>query len=215
MEQVAKLKRTWNLAPVLQIVQKITENCCSYLYISVGQIWSCGSKDIFKNAPSLMCRYSSWRHRFGRHGIVKNTKTWISWERNITFLRNKKIHNLCHRWHIFRSYRFAVEVTFKHLRRRFFPKIITLREKSPNKEFFYGPYFPAFGLNAKRYYVFGLNTERYIFSRCDQICRKLRIWSHLLKEVFNVKIDFILFLLCFQSREIYPNLVNMTGTRYL
>ena len=24
----AKLKRTWNLAPVLQIVQKIDENCC-------------------------------------------------------------------------------------------------------------------------------------------------------------------------------------------
>ena len=23
-------------------------------------------------------------------GMVKNTKTWISWERNISFLRNKK-----------------------------------------------------------------------------------------------------------------------------
>ena len=26
------------------------------------------------------------------HGKVKNTKTWISWERNVTFLRNKKIY---------------------------------------------------------------------------------------------------------------------------
>ena len=32
--------------------------------------------------------------------MVKNTKTWISWERNITFPKNKKVHNLCPSWHI-------------------------------------------------------------------------------------------------------------------
>ena len=47
------------------------------------------------------------------HKMVKNTKTWISRERNITFLWNKKIINLCHRLHILRSYHFAAEVTFK------------------------------------------------------------------------------------------------------
>ena len=47
------------------------------------------------------------------HGVVKNTKTWISWERNKIFVRNKIILNLCFRWHISRSYRFVVEVTFK------------------------------------------------------------------------------------------------------
>ena len=31
------------------------------------------------------------------------------------FLRNKKICNLCFRWHILRSYRFVVEVTFKEI----------------------------------------------------------------------------------------------------
>ena len=46
------------------------------------------------------------------HGMVKNTKTWISWERNMIFLRNKKILTLCFRWHILRSYRFVAEVTF-------------------------------------------------------------------------------------------------------
>ena len=57
--------------------------------------------------------YSSWRHRFGKNRrMVKNTKTWLPWEWNITFLRNKKILNLCLRWHILRSYRFAAEVTF-------------------------------------------------------------------------------------------------------
>ena len=49
------------------------------------------------------------------HGMVENTKTWISWERNITFLQNKKILNLCLRWHILRSYCFVVEVTFKNI----------------------------------------------------------------------------------------------------
>ena len=44
--------------------------------------------------------------------MVKNAKTWISWERSIKFLRNKKILNLCLRWHILRNYRFVAEVTF-------------------------------------------------------------------------------------------------------
>ena len=45
------------------------------------------------------------------HGMVKKTKTWKSWERNITFLRNKKIFNLSFRWHILRSYGFEADVT--------------------------------------------------------------------------------------------------------
>ena len=43
--------------------------------------------------------------------MVKNVKTWISWERNITFLWNKKIIILCIRLHILRTYCFVVEVT--------------------------------------------------------------------------------------------------------
>ena len=53
------------------------------------------------------------------HGMVKNTKTWISWKRNIFFLQNKKILNLCLRWHIFRSYPFLAEVTFKLVTSKF------------------------------------------------------------------------------------------------
>ena len=49
------------------------------------------------------------------HGMVKKTKTLISWERNIIFLQNKKILNLCFRWQILRSYHFEAEVTFKIL----------------------------------------------------------------------------------------------------
>ena len=47
------------------------------------------------------------------HGMVENTKTWISSERNMIFLKNKKNLNLCHRWNILRSYCFVAEVTFK------------------------------------------------------------------------------------------------------
>ena len=59
MEQVAQLKRAWNLAPVLQIVQKIPENFWA-------KLMSCGSKDIFKNALSdvliliMMSQIWSW-----------------------------------------------------------------------------------------------------------------------------------------------------------
>ena len=56
------------------------------------------------------------------HGItdllnheIKNTKTWISWEWDITFLWNKKILNLYLRWHILRSYCFVAEVTCKYM----------------------------------------------------------------------------------------------------
>ena len=47
------------------------------------------------------------------HGMFKNTKTWVSWERNIIFLWNKKILNPYLRWHILRSYNVVAEVTFK------------------------------------------------------------------------------------------------------
>ena len=47
------------------------------------------------------------------HGVVKNTKTWISSERSRIFLRNEKILDLCLRRHILRSYYFVAEVTFE------------------------------------------------------------------------------------------------------
>ena len=42
------------------------------------------------------------------HRMTKNTKTWIFWEQNKTFLQDKKILNLS-----LRSYHFVAEVTFK------------------------------------------------------------------------------------------------------
>ena len=49
------------------------------------------------------------------HGTVWNTKIWISWERNITFLWNKKNINLCLKRHILRSYLIVAEVTFNEV----------------------------------------------------------------------------------------------------
>ena len=46
-EQVAILKRTRNLAPVLKIVQKISKNHCPCLYLSIDQVW-CFEKLWFK-----------------------------------------------------------------------------------------------------------------------------------------------------------------------
>ena len=48
--------------------------------------------------------------------MAKNTKNWISWERNITFLWNKKILNQCLRWYILRTYHFVEKVSFNSRR---------------------------------------------------------------------------------------------------
>ena len=102
------MKRTWNLVPVLQRFMKVI---LVYIYrlAKFGGLMSCGSKDILKNAPCLMHDITD----LVNHGLVKNTKHWISWEQNRTFLQKKKILNLCLRCHILRSYCFVAEVTFK------------------------------------------------------------------------------------------------------
>ena len=111
------MKRTWNLAPVSRIVQKITENYCNCLYLSTSQVWwlpDLRFKNIYSKMHLISC--TNTHHDvcdLVNHGIVKNTKTWISCERNLIFLRNKKTLNLCFRWNILRSYRFVAEVTFK------------------------------------------------------------------------------------------------------
>ena len=114
MEQVAKLKRTWNLSLVLQIIQKNPEKNCLCLYLSNGQVcWlSCDSK-IYSKTYFVSCTNAHDTTDLVNHGMVKSTRTWISWERNITFLRNKKNVNLCFRWHISRGYCFVAEVTFQ------------------------------------------------------------------------------------------------------
>ena len=77
MGQVAKLKKTCNLAPVIQNIQGITENIAlAYIYLlpKFGDFMSCGSNDILKNAPCLM-----YYHRdvtdLVNHEMVKNAKT--------------------------------------------------------------------------------------------------------------------------------------------
>ena len=81
-----------------------------------GEFMTCGSKNIFKNEPSCTNTHRDVADSVNQ-GMVKNTKTWISWERNIIFSTKKKNNNLnlCLRWHILRSYRFVVEVTFNDI----------------------------------------------------------------------------------------------------
>ena len=70
-----------------------------YQLTKFDDLTSCDSKDIFKNVPCLMLYTHHDVKDQVNHGIVKDTKTWISWERNITFLRNKKKFNLYLTWH--------------------------------------------------------------------------------------------------------------------
>ena len=131
MKQVAKLKRVWNLVPVLQIVQTILENYCSCLYLSIGQV--CWPHEMWFKRHVQKSILSYTHHDVTdlvHHRMVKNTKPWISWKRNIIFYEIKKILNLCLRVHILRSYRFLAEVTFNESSLK---KI--LNSKNKNKAF--------------------------------------------------------------------------------
>ena len=105
------IKKTWNLAPVLQIVQKIPENYCPCLYLLIGQVW--WLNELWFETYIQKCTVLCTNTCHDVTDLVKNTKTCISWEWNTMFLQNKKILNLYIRCHILRSYRFVAEVTFK------------------------------------------------------------------------------------------------------
>ena len=115
MGQVVKLKRTWNLAPILQIFQDYLELLPLLIPINWPSLLT--SWVVIQKIHSKICLVSCTNTRSDvtdlvKHEMAENTKTWISWEQNILFIRNKKILNLCLRWYILRSYFFAAEVTF-------------------------------------------------------------------------------------------------------
>ena len=68
---------------------------------------------------------------------------------------------------------------------------LTLLEKFPYSEFLW---FVFFRIHTAQKIKFSIKS---FFSKCDQICRKLRIWSHLLKKslmenfIFNAASDWI------------------------
>ena len=80
-----------------------------YIYISAGQVWWLNKlwfKRYIQNASCLICSCANTHFDVTdlvNHGMVKNTKIWISWESNMTILWNKKILNLCLKWHILKS----------------------------------------------------------------------------------------------------------------
>ena len=84
-----------------------------YQLTKFAGLMRCGSKDIFKIHPVSWTNNHHDVTSLVNHGIVKNTKTWISRELNITFLWSKNILNLCLRCRVLRSYHFVAEVTFK------------------------------------------------------------------------------------------------------
>ena len=110
------MKKAWNLSPVLQIIQKFQKNIALvYIYqlTKFSGLMSCVQK-IYSKMSHVPC--PNIHHDITdlvNYRIIKNTKTWISWEWNITFLWNKKIICLCLGWYIFRSYHSVANVTRK------------------------------------------------------------------------------------------------------
>ena len=75
-----------------------------------GDLTSCGSKD--SKMHSVSCTNTHDIIDLVYLELVQNTRAWISWEWNMTFLWDKKILKLCLNWHIL-IYPFLAEVTFK------------------------------------------------------------------------------------------------------
>ena len=74
-------------------------------------------QEIYSKLYLVSCTNNTHRDvtDFANHGMIENRKTWISWERNIILLCNKKNFNMCLKWHILKSYNFVVGVTFKKI----------------------------------------------------------------------------------------------------
>ena len=115
MEQAAKLKRTWNVARPPNCSKDSWKSLPLFISINWPRLvtqWVVVQKIYSKIYPVSCTNTHHDVIDLVNNGMFKNTITWISWKWNITFLRNKKILNLCLRWHIFRSYCFVAEVTF-------------------------------------------------------------------------------------------------------
>ena len=95
---------------------KISENYCPCLYLSIGQVcwlyklWF--KRYIHKCIQSHLLIFIMMSQIWQIVWSFKR-QVWISWEQDINFQGNKKIVNMCLRWHILRSYCFVVEVAFK------------------------------------------------------------------------------------------------------
>ena len=95
---------------------KIIFPVCICKLAKFGDLMICGSNIIYSNTHLVSC--TNTHHGFTdlvNHRMFTNTKKWISWERDLTFLQNKNVFNLCLRWHILREYGFVVDVTFKSM----------------------------------------------------------------------------------------------------
>ena len=109
LNKAAQMKMVWNLAPVLQNWH------LSINWPSVVTEWIAVRK-IYLKMHLVSC--TNTHHDVTdliNCEIIENTKTWKSWERNITFLRNKKSLKPTSNdtFHILRSYCFVAEVTLK------------------------------------------------------------------------------------------------------
>ena len=101
------IEKGLELSPSPPNCSKDSQNYCPGLYLPIDQVWWLNG--LWFKMYHVSC--TNTHHDVTdlvNHGMVKNIKTWISWEQNITFLLF-----LCLRRHILRSYFFVVEVTFK------------------------------------------------------------------------------------------------------
>ena len=109
------MKRAWNLAPLLQIIQKIPENCCPGLYLSIGQVW-CWLNELWFKRYIKKCTLSHELILIMTSQILLIVEWFkiqkLDYLENGLERHNNKILNLYLRRQFLRSC-FEAEVTFK------------------------------------------------------------------------------------------------------
>ena len=112
MNNWSTLKRTWNLSLVTKLFKrslKFISLAYIYLLLKFCGLMSCGSKDIFKNAPYY--HHVLYATDLINMGWLKIQNIEYLENRTELFYKTKKIINLWLRWHILKSYCFVAEVT--------------------------------------------------------------------------------------------------------
>ena len=127
--------------------------------------------------------------------MVKNTKTWISWERNIIILRNKKILNLCFRWHTLRSYRFVAEVKRRFKKNDFLNRYPLFMEVKFHIQNLYSVYKLAC-IMVSLFSPCDWNNKLNMSVPDEILCREANLRGCF--EIFNIKVCGVYeYLICF------------------
>ena len=168
-----------------------------FLVKSHEHVWN-----LIKNrAPLQVCSYEFY-DIFQKNFFIKH----LWWQLRLMISCNTKIFRTCFYFHYY-EYHCTKNEEFHCTKNEELP-LMAMREKCPNTELFLVRIFLYSvqiqeNTDQKQLRIWTVFMQYGFFSKCDQIHRKLRIWSHLLKKSITTSSlttkHFMRFLLIFKN----------------